>query len=115
MIKKDDFYLLCDAPGCGHNEPKPRPETLEQMRAYIGTPCPKCGANLLTKEDAAEGWPIFEKLLKLEKSTREVCAKLDLDFDELERQAEADPNAKRVVLRHHDGVTRLEISDKNRA
>lgn len=40
------ILLHCDAEGCGHEEPIPAMDA-----AYIGKPCPKCGANLLTKED----------------------------------------------------------------
>lgn len=38
--------LSCDAAGCGHVEPV---EAI--LEADIGRLCPKCGANLLTRED----------------------------------------------------------------
>lgn len=38
--------LKCDADGCGYEE------TIDEIKAsYIGMPCPKCGANLLTEDD----------------------------------------------------------------
>lgn len=43
--------LRCDAPGCGYLDPVPE-LTPEYLMANIGRPCPKCGASLLTKEDA---------------------------------------------------------------
>jgi len=45
--------LKCDAAGCDHVEPVP-----EITADLIGTPCPKCGANLLTEEDHAAGLEI---------------------------------------------------------
>ena len=43
--------LKCDAPGCDYKE-KTTELTAEAIMAAIGRPCPKCGANLLTAEDA---------------------------------------------------------------
>lgn len=45
-IKIKSFFLKCDAPGCLHQEPCDA--ITEQL---IGKPCPKCGADLLTRED----------------------------------------------------------------
>lgn len=39
-------YLKCDEPGCDHRE-----FIGDLTRDLIGKPCPKCGANLLTKSD----------------------------------------------------------------
>ncbi|OHC93921.1 MAG: hypothetical protein A3H25_02870 [Sphingomonadales bacterium RIFCSPLOWO2_12_FULL_63_15] len=53
--------LNCDAAGCGHVEPV---ESI--IEADIGRPCPKCGANLLTRADfdywAANIEPMFRML-----------------------------------------------------
>jgi hypothetical protein len=38
--------LQCDADGCDHRENIP-----DYSAEYIGKPCPKCGASLLTQED----------------------------------------------------------------
>lgn len=43
--------LNCDTPGCGYVDATV-PLNWTTTRTMIGTPCPKCGANLLTKEDA---------------------------------------------------------------
>lgn len=42
----DGFQLICDAPGCGHAE------RVGPLRpSLIGTRCPKCGSDMLTRED----------------------------------------------------------------
>lgn len=51
-------YLHCDNPQCGYDmnfEGKIREE-------LIGTPCPKCGENMLTKEDYEAGKDLRELL-----------------------------------------------------
>lgn len=40
--------LKCDTPTCDYHDPAIR---LEDYEAYIDTPCPKCGASLLTRAD----------------------------------------------------------------
>jgi hypothetical protein len=40
--------LKCDAPGCDYEQDYP---TSDAYRNWIGMPCPKCGANLLTEAD----------------------------------------------------------------
>jgi hypothetical protein len=49
--------LVCDARGCDYTEyvGTVSPE-------YIGKPCPKCGANLLTQEDYDAAMPTFALL-----------------------------------------------------
>lgn len=42
-------FLACDADGCGHKESVPA-----LSADYIGKPCPKCGASLLTESDYAD-------------------------------------------------------------
>lgn len=44
--------LKCDAPGCNHHDPRPT-LTDFSIADNIGRPCPQCGANLLTHQDAA--------------------------------------------------------------
>ncbi len=44
--------VMCDNPACDFLDPNmDMPSGVEGLRAFIGTPCPKCGASLLTKED----------------------------------------------------------------
>jgi len=43
-------FLKCDAESCDHIETVPA-----ISREFIGMPCPKCGANLLTDKDC-EDW-----------------------------------------------------------
>lgn len=39
--------LHCDNPSCGHD----LPEALPISEALIGYPCPKCGSDMLTRQD----------------------------------------------------------------
>lgn len=43
--------LKCDAEGCDYEETVEA--TSQNVNEFIGKPCPKCGANLLTEADAA--------------------------------------------------------------
>lgn len=43
-IQIERLYLKCDA--CDHHETVP-----QITQAEVGTPCPKCGADMLTQED----------------------------------------------------------------
>ena len=43
--------LKCDAPGCGYVDERPVLSPAN-IKALIDTPCPKCGASLLTEADA---------------------------------------------------------------
>jgi hypothetical protein len=45
------FGLKCDRPGCGYKSENFE-LTIKTIPGLVGTPCPQCGANLLTKEDA---------------------------------------------------------------
>ena len=46
-IEVQEMSICCDAEGCGFSAPIKR----EDIKGYIGCPCPKCGSNLLTKKD----------------------------------------------------------------
>jgi hypothetical protein len=43
--------LKCDRPGCGYKTEQIKLEP-KNIPSLIGTPCPQCGANLLTEADA---------------------------------------------------------------
>lgn len=45
-IERAGEFLKCDADGCDHIETVP-----VVSEGLIGKPCPKCGADLLTRED----------------------------------------------------------------
>lgn len=69
-------FLKCDAEGCDHLE------TIEGLTEdLIGKPCPKCGADLLTREDYEEGMKIevMMKMLKAMGLAVEVPASGDMD------------------------------------
>lgn len=42
--------IQCDAPGCGFVDETAK---LEDWEGWLGRPCPRCGANLLTEADLA--------------------------------------------------------------
>ena len=44
--------LKCDKPGCGFTTEIPGKLDRDTIPFFIGVPCPKCGASLLTREDA---------------------------------------------------------------
>ncbi|MCW2275107.1 hypothetical protein GJ654_10265 [Rhodoblastus acidophilus] len=48
--------LHCDA--CGYDLPEPQPFT----EALIGTPCPKCGADMLTESDFNATMKLFRSV-----------------------------------------------------
>src|SRR5687768_1323296 len=49
-IKHEIKGIKCDAKGCDYVDESAKYEDYEK---YLGAPCPKCGANLLTEEDLA--------------------------------------------------------------
>lgn len=83
------YYLKCDASDC---------DVVQTVDAItedqIGMPCPKCGANLLTREDFEESKGIF--------AMAEIMQALGL-------LAEPDSGAKGepVSLNYHKGETRI--------
>lgn len=91
-------FLKCDTPGCDYREEVP--EITETM---IGKPCPKCGANLLTRAD----WDIYVKM---------KCLFDILEKSGLARKAEAGepvkPGEVRISVNPHDGDINIKISDK---
>jgi hypothetical protein len=78
-------HLKCDAAGCDHVEIVGT--ITEDM---IGKPCPKCGANLLTKED----WDVWVALVR-------PSIKLAHDLGLSGSAEPGDPRAIRVGF--HDG------------
>jgi hypothetical protein len=66
--------LICDEPTCDHKE-----DVGALSEDMIGKPCPKCGANLLTREDYEEGLK-YQAVLELLKSAG--LAKDPVDGDE---------------------------------
>ncbi|WP_052465768.1 zinc ribbon domain-containing protein [Phaeobacter sp. S60] len=49
--------LKCDAAGCGHVE-----QVMHITAEHVGMPCPKCGSNLLTRQDW-EAWRPIQALM----------------------------------------------------
>lgn len=87
--------LNCDAAGCGHVE---QVEGINE--ADIGRPCPKCGANLLTRED-------FDYWVQNVAPMVDILEGLGL----LRRGDEAGEGEARVSFGYHDGKTTI-VSNK---
>ena len=63
-------YLVCDAEGCDY-----KGDHGELRQELVGTPCPKCGADLLTQRDFEDGMRLKEEidlLVKLGILSREM-------------------------------------------
>jgi hypothetical protein len=87
MEKKDnnldvDFKgIKCDTVGCGYKDDS---VTFNQYKDYVGRPCPKCGANLLTVKDykfckRIVGFAKFINKLPFPKSEDRYSATIDFD------------------------------------
>lgn len=55
-------FLQCDAAGCDHRE-----DVDEYGPHLIGTPCPKCGADMLTQQDFDDFEPLRVMIETLKK------------------------------------------------
>lgn len=86
--------LNCDAAGCGHVE-----QVGEILEAHIGMPCPKCGADLLTRSDYDHWVANIAPMVRLLED-----AGL-LRFGDTPGEGEA-----RVSFAYHDGKTTI-VSD----
>lgn len=85
--------LHCDNPRCGHDLPKGpfKPE-------LIGTPCPKCDSNMLTREDYEVTMKFFRWIDWLNKW-----------FGWLGTESPSDPRTHfKMTVQHHDGKTIIE-------
>lgn len=89
------YYLKCDAKGCDHVEPRPG-----LLEADIGMPCPKCGANLLTREDYEFAKPLWAVL--------DILNGFD-DQPSVDVAAELPEHMVRTSVNVHRGKTIIEI------
>lgn len=85
------FVLQCDADGCGHIE-----DVGELSEDQIGTPCPACGASLLTREDYEGGMRIV--------AAAELLKKFGVVSDDGD-------GGQRMAVGFHDGVLSVEIGE----
>lgn len=53
-----DEVLNCDNAGCGHVE---QVGTITEV--MVGTPCPKCGSDLLTEKDW-NAWKVYRQMME---------------------------------------------------
>lgn len=92
-------FLKCDAVGCDHVEE--RPGLLEED---IGRPCPKCGANLLTREDYEAAKPFSDMMRALEEAGLIPAVSLS---------DAADEDKLIVTVNHHAGDINIKIKGSN--
>lgn len=82
--------LKCDAEGCDHVE------TVQDITAdLIGKPCPKCGANLLTKDDYEAG----QTLVGVINAFNEIFGPVDIPDDAVGKALKVSFNP------HNGGIT----------
>lgn len=89
------LYLVCDAEGCDH-----RQDVDDITADMIGTPCPKCGANLLTEQDYrtfSAMMPAFEMAEQVERALG------------LERTTDNDPETTHIVSIRGDTMGGINI------
>lgn len=93
-IVYEGAFLQCDTKGCDHIEKTP-----DYGPQYIGMPCPKCGANLLTQEDFDAAQPMYAAI--------EILKKMGLVGGEIEQGKEYTA----LSLGHHNGKTKIEMEN----
>jgi hypothetical protein len=64
--------LKCDAEGCGHVE-----AVGVVTEAHVGKPCPRCGANLLTRKD----WKTWEPIQAMMIAIQDIAGPPSQDAD----------------------------------
>lgn len=89
--------LHCDAPGCGYIAPEASPWGPE----LVGTPCPACGANLLTASDYA----------RVQRSLRFID-KINRIFGPLFGRREMPPDALHMSIRMHGNQTDINFGPR---
>jgi len=90
-------YLRCDRDGCDHVESIPKLQA-----EMIGKPCPKCGDNLLTKEDFAH----WEKVVEPQLAALRLIEAAAIEAGVISPD---DPKIK-FSLNHHNGVSNLNVT-----
>lgn len=86
-------FLKCDAEGCDHKE-----SVSEITADLIGKPCPKCGANLLTKDDFESG----QNLVEVINAFNKIFGPVDVPED-------AAKDALKVSLNPHNGGITIQV------
>lgn len=85
---QNGLFLKCDADGCDHQE-----QVEDMTEDLIDKPCPKCGSNLLTREDFLQFVPIRAALAALDR----------MGFARMSGSA----GVKQVSVNHHNGTTTI--------
>lgn len=89
------FALVCDA--CGHKVCIPTPSSDEDCDALVGTPCPSCGANLLTEASANQAKK--QMALLRDMAGAELLAKLP-DGDPGNFSIQGSPDGNTLTVSH---------------
>ena len=55
-----EYSIECDNTQCDYKIKNPTGDPNEDTREYINMPCPKCGDNLLTKQDYLHGLKVLK-------------------------------------------------------
>ena len=87
-------YLKCDRHGCDHVE-----EVENITKDLIGTPCPECGANLLTEKD----YKAFRRMMIVLKPFKWLGLLKEIDPTEPVEEGRVD-----MSFHHHNGKTTIE-------
>ena len=91
-IIEQGAFLKCDAEGCDHLEMTP-----DYGPHYIGKPCPKCGADLLSQQDFDAAQPMYQAI--------ELLKKMGL----VGKEPEAGRKYVNLSFGHHNGKSKIEI------
>lgn len=90
--------LHCDAIGCGYVAPTPDPWGPE----LIGKPCPRCGANLLTRGD----YDRTERMIRLVDLINRI-------FGPIFGRRQPPANAQTIAVRMHGHQADIQINPKD--
>lgn len=91
--------LKCDALGCDYEEATHMPESLDDLRAMIGRPCQKCGASLMTEEDAQAAWNGILTIREMQKALSGLGVELAEDRGQEGIRISVNPRASSLNIK----------------
>ena len=86
-------FLRCDATGCDHVE-----DVGAITAEMVDKPCPKCGANLLTKADFDVYAAVFQPAMRMM-----------FDLGLAKEAASGTPPEQSITVNYHDGEMRVKM------
>ena len=66
-IGRLEHLVECDNPECDYKVKNPTGSPFEDISSFVNMPCPKCGENLLTKEDYLQSLKLLKAVIWLNK------------------------------------------------